>query len=55
MNSTFPLVNNMLIDFPLRERRLNKFIEQGIPYKFKILKNNNKKNLIKLYKSNGQN
>ncbi len=29
-------------------------IENGIPYRFKILKINNKKNLVKLYKSNGK-
>ncbi len=46
--------HNFLINFPLREKRLNDMIENGIPYRFKILKVNNKKNLVKLYKSNGK-
>lgn len=54
MNSTFPL-HNQLIDFPLREQRLNKFIEQGIPWKFKYIKNNNKKNIIKIYNNSSKN
>ena len=54
MNSTFPH-HNFLINFPLREKRLNDFIENGIPYKFKYFKSNNKKNLVKLYKSNAKN
>ena len=29
-------------------------IENGIPYKLKYFKSNNKKNLVKLYKSNGK-
>ncbi len=53
MNSNFPQ-HNFLIQFPLRENRLNDMIENGIPYKFKYIKNNNKKNLIKIYKSNGK-
>ncbi len=52
MNNTFPLNRNNLIDFPLREKRLNDMIQNGIPYRFKLLKSNNKKNLIKIYKSN---
>jgi len=46
--------HNFLINFPLREKRLNQFIEQGIPYKFNYLKSNNKKNLIKLYNKNAK-
>ena len=47
-------MNSFLIDFPLREQRLDRMLKEGIPYKLKFIKNNHKKNLVKIYKSNGK-
>jgi len=48
-------MNKHLIDFPLREKRLTRMINEGLLFDFKYIKNNHKKNLVKIYKSNGKN
>ena len=47
--------NTHLIDFPLREKKLDNILKNGLLYEFKYLKINNKKNNIgTIYKSNGK-
>lgn len=49
------MYNKFLIEFPAREKRLDDMIKNGLVYTHKYLNIKNKKNLVKLYKSNAQN
>jgi len=48
-------MNKFFIEFPLREKKLDNMIQNGLLYTHKYLNIKNKKNIIKIYNNSSKN